>query len=68
MCDFYGYNGRSAPYSDTHNDSFYKIDRKQIRMIFGLQGKIVGQLNWMAGISWQKMMIQPFLEKICRSR
>lgn len=59
MCDFYGYNGRSAPYSDTHNDSFYKIDRKQIRMIFGLQGKIVGQLNWMAGISWQKMMIQP---------
>ena len=63
MCDFYGYNGLPAPYSKSQNNSFYKIDRKQIRAIFGLQGKIAGNLNWMAGISWQKMMIGPVTDK-----
>ena len=58
MCDFYGYNGRNAPYIENLNASFYKIDRKQIRMIFGLQGVIFGKLNWMAGISWQRMAIK----------
>lgn len=59
MCDFYGYNGRNAPYYNIDNDSFYKIEREQFRIIFGLQGEIFKQLYWMAGISWQKMTIGP---------
>lgn len=59
MCDFYGFNGYMAPYKKDENNSFYKVDRKQLRLMANIQGNIVGKLRWMAGIAWQRMMIRP---------
>ena len=59
MCDFYGYNGYRTPYLKDENKSFYKVSRKQLRVLMDIQGRIKGKLSWMAGIAWQKMLMGP---------
>ena len=59
MCDFYGYNGYQTPYIKDVNKSFYKMSRKQLRLLVDIQGKIKNGLNWMVGVAWQRMVITP---------
>lgn len=52
MSDFYGFNGYESPYLPHMNNSFYKINRNQVRVTADLQGKLRGSWSWAAGISY----------------
>lgn len=49
MMDFYGYNGYMARYVKDRGESFYKFDRNLLRATADIQGKITGNLGWVAG-------------------
>lgn len=52
MMAFYGFNGYPAPYIKEKNAGFYAIDRNLLRIMGDLQGPIVGNLGWAAGIGF----------------
>lgn len=54
MMDFYGYNGYLSPYLRDRGESFYKFDRNLLRATIDLQGKIKGNLAWVAGVGVYK--------------
>ncbi len=52
MMSFYGFNGYESPYDAAQGATFYAMDRKYFRTYLDLQGVIVGNLNWAAGIGY----------------
>ncbi len=59
MMSFYGFNGYMSPYDDSLGDSFYCVDRKYFRTYLDLQGTIVGNLSWGAGLGYYSYAISP---------
>lgn len=52
MMDFYGYNGYMSLYDETKGDSYYKMDRRLMRVTADIQGKIAEHWRWAAGIGF----------------
>ena len=61
--DFYGFNGYASPYfgpsygvEDGEKSSFYWMRRNQFRFVTSVQRRIVGNLNWAAGVSYYNIV------------
>lgn len=62
--DFYGFNGYASPYSpdygilvpDGDKSAFYWMRRNQFRFVTSVQRRIVGNLNWAAGIGYYNIV------------
>ena len=62
--DFYGFNGYVSPYSpdygilvpDGDKSAFYWMRRNQFRFVTSVQRRIVGNLNWAAGIGYYNIV------------
>lgn len=52
MMDFYGFNGYISPYNPAYGDAFYKFDRNLFRTTLDVQGRLSGNLSWVAGIGF----------------
>lgn len=50
MCYFLGYNGFQSRYDGERPDSYYKHRRDLIRVAADIEGDIVGNLRWNAGL------------------
>ncbi|MBP6978683.1 MAG: BamA/TamA family outer membrane protein [Bacteroidales bacterium] len=61
--DFYGFNGYDAVYHQEYEDDedtanyisrmYYKLDRKQLRLLLDFQGRITSQkFRWLAGLAY----------------
>ncbi len=59
MMPFYGFNGYMSPYDSSQGASFYCMDRKYFRTYLDLQGKIVGDLKWAAGLGYYSYEVAP---------
>lgn len=56
MMSFYGFNGYTSPYSSSivdDNPSFYAIERNLFRTMVDIQGSILNNFRWAAGIAFQ---------------
>jgi len=67
-CNFFGYNGYDAVYNSKWEDDakpagiyrtrvFYRFSNKMFRFKTDLNGKISGQLKWLAGFQWYNFEI-----------
>ena len=61
--DFYGFNGYASPYfgpsfgvEEGEKSSFYWMRRNQFRFVTSVQRRIVGNLNWAAGIGYYNIV------------
>ena len=62
--DFYGFNGYASPYSpdygilvpDGDKSAFYWMRRNQFRFVTSVQRRIVGNLNWAAGVGYYNIV------------
>lgn len=52
MMDFYGYNGYRSAYDESKGDSYYKMDRRLMRVTIDIQGNIAQHWRWAAGIGF----------------
>ncbi len=57
MMSFYGFNGYMSPYDATQGSSFYAMDRNYFRTYLDLQGTIVGDLSWAAGLGYYSYQV-----------
>ena len=61
--DFYGFNGYASPYfgpsfgvEEGEKSAFYWMRRNQFRFVTSVQRRIVGNLNWAAGIGYYNIV------------
>ena len=72
--DFYGFNGYASPYfgpsfgvADGEKSSFYWMRRNQFRFVTSVQRRIVGNLNWAAGMTCQASSRWPHTASCCQT-